>query len=314
MRQHITTHAVTASHYQSGIRSYQTVYFTMLVRSFAKCIVQKTNKLSKVPMANGARNRAFRFAVGRETKFTIPSRGFKTTSQLGMWHGPPSTININKALNIAETINMYLEESNAALRLEEIRLNSRKDLCPKDSESMLDVFFGVSLHVIVPFGFSGDQSGLQNYTVQVGQVLQGLQTSTNDSDIKDLKEFKDLSDESWKHLLISAFGINLDDHVMSVDQIRAITVEISSEMQSAEFMSEIESNVVPLPMEKKQEALMSILIPLQMKVTDRYGMDGEDGYIIFQAHLMKNMADPQVQHNMAAAMSAIVQKAGIPMQ
>ena len=115
-------------------------------------------------------------------------------------------------------------------------------------------------------------------------------------------------------LLISAFGINLDDHVISVDQIRAITVEISSEMQSAEFMSEIESNVVSLPLEKKQEALMSILIPLQMKVTDKYGMNGEDGYIIFQAHLMKNMADPQVQHNMAAAMSAVVQKAGIPMQ
>ena len=68
------------------------------------------------------------------------------------------------------------------------------------AKSMLDVFFGVSLHVIVPFGFSGDQSGLQNYTVQVGQVLQGLQSSTNDSDIKDLKEFKELSDESWKHL------------------------------------------------------------------------------------------------------------------
>ena len=50
-----------------------------------------------------------------------------------------------------------------------------------------------------------------------------------------------------------------------------------------------------------------------MKVTDRYGMDGED-VDYFQAHLMKNMADPQVQHNMAAAMSAIVQKAGIPMQ
>ena len=50
------------------------------------------------------------------------------------------------------------------------------------------------------------------------------------------------------------------------------------------------------------------------KVTDKYGMNGEDGYIIFQAHLMKNMADPQVQHNMAAAMSAVVQKAGIPMQ
>ena len=106
---------------------------------------------------------------------------------------------------------MYLEESNAALRLEEIRLNSPEDLYPKDGKVCL-TYFGVSLHVIVPFGFSGDQSGLQNYT-QVGQVLQGLQSSTNDSDIKDLKEFKELSDESWKHLLISAFGINLDEHV-----------------------------------------------------------------------------------------------------
>ena len=145
----------------------------MLVRSFAKCIAQKTNKLSKVPMANGARNRAFRFAVGRETKFTIPSRGFKTTSQLGMWHGPPSTININKALNIAETINMYLEESNARCVWRKFGSTARKDLYP-EWQSMLDVFFGVA-YVIVPFGFSGDQSGLQNYTVQVGQVLQGLQ-------------------------------------------------------------------------------------------------------------------------------------------
>ena len=175
---------------------------------------------------------------------------------------------------------------------------------------MLDVFFAVSLHVIVPFGFSGDQMGLQMYTQQVGQVIQTLHRP-RDSDQNSL-EFKQLSDESWKQLLLTGF-IELDDHVMSIEQIRQITMEISANMQANDFMTEIESVVSPLSMEEKQAALMGILIPLQQKVTEKHGLNGEDGYIIFQAQLMKNMSDPQIQHNMAAAMSAVVQKAGIPL-
>ena len=247
--------------------------------------------------------------------FNIKKRYFNTSGgqTFGMWQGPPSTLNMNKALNIAETINMYLEESNASLRLEEIRLNSESKPLAERWQGMLDVFFAVSLHVIVPFGFSGDQMGLQMYTQQVGQVIQTLQSSANDSDQKDLVEFKQLSDESWKQLLLTGFGIELDSHVMSIEQIRQITMEISANMQANDFMTEIESVVTPLSMEEKQAALMGILIPLQQKVTEKHGLNGEDGYIIFQAQLMKNMSDPQIQHNMAAAMSAVVQKAGIPL-
>ena len=107
--------------------------------------------------------------------------------------------------------------------------------------------------------------------------------------------------------------VRYHDHVMSIEQIRQITMEISANMQANDFMTEIESVVSPLSMEEKQAALMGILIPLQQKVTEKHGLNGEDGYIIFQAQLMKNMSDPQIQHNMAAAMSAVVQKAGIPL-
>eukprot|EP00943_MAST-04B_sp_MAST-4B-sp1_P006751 g6751.t1 len=240
-------------------------------------------------------------------------RRFNTNAnaQFGMWHGPASTLNMNKALNVTETINMYLEESNAALRLEEIRLNSPPRPLSERWQGMLDVFFGVSLHVIVPFGFSGDQTGLQNYTAQIGQVLAGLQNSTNESDKKDLAEFKELSDETWKILLITAFGIELENHVISIDKIRNITMEVSSAMQHSDFMNEVESKVKTLPMEQKQQALMGLLIPLQQSVTEKHGMEGEDGYIIYQAQLMKNMADPQIQHNMAAAMNAVIRNAGI---
>ena len=79
-----------------------------------------------------------------------------------------------------------------------------------------------------------------------------------------------------------------------------------------EFLREVENNVKPLDIEKKQPALMAALVPLQMKTTEAYGMPGEEGYVLLQAEMMKNMADPEIQHNMAAAMQAILRTADIP--
>lgn len=222
----------------------------------------------------------------------------------GMWRGAPN-LNVDKALNIVETINMYLESSNALVRLQEI--NEQKDVALSVRwQSMLDVYFGVSLHVIVPFGFTGDQLGLQTYTMEIGQALQGME------DTPEIKELQELSSESWTLLLNNAFGVDLGEKSIPVDQLRAMAKEISQNMQNPEFLREVENNVKPLDIEKKQPALMAALVPLQMKTTEAYGMPGEEGYVLLQAEMMKNMADPEIQHNMAAAMQAILRTADIP--
>jgi hypothetical protein len=292
----ITKNICRLNTFNKGVRTFSFKYNNAVTKTISTSSLININNINHADVTLGNTRRRF---------------NTNANAQLGMWHGPASTLNMNKALNVTETINMYLEESNAALRLEEIRLNSPPRPLSERWQGMLDVFFGVSLHVIVPFGFSGDQMGLQNYTTQIGQVLAGLQNSTNESDKKDLTEFKELSDETWKILLLTAFGIELENHVVSIDQIRNITMAVSSKMQHSDFMNEVESKVKSLPMEQKQQALMGLLIPLQQSVTEEHGMEGEDGYIIYQAQLMKNMTDPQIQHNMAAAMNAVIRNAGI---
>ena len=171
---------------------------------------------------------------------------------------------------------------------------------------MLDVYFAVSLHVIVPFGFTGDQPGLQAYTMEIGQALQGMQ------DTPEIKELQELSSESWTLLLKNAFGVNLGEKSIPVEQLRAMAKEISQNMQHADFLMEVEKNVKPLEITQKQPALMAALVPLQMKTTEAYGLPGEEGYVLLQAEMMKNMVDPEIQHNMAAAMQAILRTADIP--
>ena len=229
------------------------------------------------------------------------------SQEFGMWRGEPK-LDIDRALNIVETINMYLESSNAQVRLNEIHTNTGQDLSVR-WQSMLDVYFAVSLHVIVPFGFSGDQQGLQHYTASIGQALAGMQNTP------EIKELQELSSESWALLLKSAFGVDLDgQQAISVEQVRAMAKAISQDMQGTDFLNEVESKVKNLPIEQKQPVLMSLLVPLQMKTTNANGFEGEEGYVLLQAEMMKNMADPEIQHNMAAAMTAVIRAADIPTQ
>ena len=170
---------------------------------------------------------------------------------------------------------------------------------------MLDVYFAVSLHVIVPFGFSGDQQGLQLHC----EYWSGIGRHAKYTEIRVARIVK------WKLglLLKSAFGVDLDGQAISVDQVRAAKA-ISQDMQGAEFLKAVESKVKNLPIEQKQPALMSLLVPLQMKTTNANGFEGEEGYVLLQAEMMKNMADPEIQHNMAAAMTAVIRAADIPTQ
>ena len=108
----------------------------MFVRSLQNAYT-KNQQISKVPMANGARNRVFRFASGgNEVHFSI--EGTKPLRNGMAW----ATLNdkYNKALNIAETVNMYLEESNAALRLGKFGSTARRPLS-QDNKVYLTYFW-----------------------------------------------------------------------------------------------------------------------------------------------------------------------------
>ena len=115
-------------------------------------------------------------------------------------------------------------------------------------------------------------------------------------------------------------GESLDAALKRLDETsNLVDIDLSEfiAQQSEEIVeevNEVESKVKNLPIEQKQPVLMSLLVPLQMKTTNANGFEGEEGYVLLQAEMMKNMADPEIQHNMAAAMTAVIRAADIPTQ
>ena len=59
-------------------------------------------------------------------------------------------------------------------------------LWPIGGSVCFDIYFSTQLHVIHPFGYAGDQTGLQQYTLGLTEIVQ--QKGPEDAEVKELQQ------------------------------------------------------------------------------------------------------------------------------
>ena len=117
--------------------------------------------------------------------------------------------------------------------------------------------------------------------------------------------------ENWELLLSEAFGVALDEsNTISLEKCRTIASNIAMRLQSDEITRRIEQEVAPVAdNDQKSKLLMDIVVDMNIEVLSNFGLEGEDGYCLYQASTMQYATDPQIQQAMAPAMMHVQLKA-----
>jgi len=191
--------------------------------------------------------------------------------------------------------------------LKEIRLSSNTQSLATRWQRMFDIYLTTQLHVIHPYGYAADQHGLQQFNMNVAQVMQsaGPETETG-------KELLDAQKENWDLLLERAFGVVPDEStVIDLDTCRNIATSVSAKIQSDDFTSKIEEQVGTISdPAAKQAALMELIVNAHEDIMPNFGLEGEEGYVRVQSSMMRYSGDQQIMQNMQAAMMHVQSKAG----
>jgi hypothetical protein len=230
--------------------------------------------------------------------------------QASFWALPGSvpSLNSEQATACFETVSTYLELSRASDMLKEIQLSSKSQTLGTRWQRMFDVYLTTQLHVIHPYGYNADQTGLQAFNMNVGQVMQASGSGSSEG-----KELMEAQKENWDILLNRAFGINADDtsNQVSLDTCRSIAVKVAEKLKSDEFTATLEQEINSTSdPQAKQAAVMELMIALHMEIMPAFDLQGEDGYVRLQSSMMQYSSDEQLMRTMQEAMMHVQNKAG----
>ncbi|MGD9591614.1 MAG: hypothetical protein AB7V32_03745 [Candidatus Berkiella sp.] len=169
-------------------------------------------------------------------------------------------------------------------------------------QMLLSVLLPIQFENIKKMGFTNEQSALVDYNTQLMMYQQ------NDQKLKDLNNAK------WQYIFEQAFDIK-EVQTISQEQAIALIKDISNEMMSEPFLSQVDKFMATLDPNmqiiEKRQALLSILIPMQMNVMARHGFNGEQGYIQAQKALMDYMHDPNMIEMATKAQIQLFTRAGL---
>tara|TARA_B100000795_G_scaffold269458_1_gene258871 strand:- start:1538 stop:2308 length:771 start_codon:yes stop_codon:yes gene_type:complete len=234
---------------------------------------------------------------------------YLSTQPQSFWAIPGAvpSLNSEQATACFETVSTYLELSRANEMLKEIRLSQSKQSLATRWQRMFDIYLTTQLHVIHPYGYAADQNGLQQFNMNVAQVMQSA-GSESEQGIELLEAQK----ENWDLLLDRAFGVVADDsNVIDLETCRNIAVNVSSKIRSDDFSSQIEMKVgQESDPALKQAALMELVVDVHLEIMPTFGLEGEEGYVRVQSSMMRYSGDQQIMQNMQQAMMHVQQKAG----
>lgn len=169
-------------------------------------------------------------------------------------------------------------------------------------QMLLSVLLPIQFEEVKKLGFTNEQSALIDFN---GQLMHYQQTD---------QKLKALSDAKWNYIFEQAFDIK-EIQAVTQEQALALIKDITSEMMSEHFLSSVDQFMGKLDPNmqvlEKRQALLSILIPMQMNVMARHGFVGEQGYVQAQKALMDYMHEPKMIEMASKAQMALFTRAGI---
>lgn len=167
-------------------------------------------------------------------------------------------------------------------------------------QAFIGVVLPAQLDAIKDLGFAQDQSGLMEFNRQV------MHESTED------RELTKINCDKWAFLLEAAFGIT-ESPTIDLKTARALVTDIADAMTVEFFLKKIdqlkEGFSEEASMLDKRQALLQLIVPVHMLIMQRYGFEGDLGYVKAQRALVDFYHDPVIKEQSIKAQQTVFARA-----
>lgn len=218
--------------------------------------------------------------------------------------GSPTSLSKDEAIAVLKSVLSFLNLGVPGKKLEEIGRGSSN--VQTKWQSMMEVRLQTELHVVNAFGFESSQMGMMAYRQTMAHLMQR-------SSPEDLAEIQALDGKIWTSIMKRTFGVSPEP--IELDQARQIVYMVTSSLQQAEFLSKLGKEVEALGAEPsdlaKNEVLQTSLLGAWQDCLSKFGYDGDDGYVKFQAALVEHSSDHEIAMLIQSALMAVTRGAGL---
>lgn len=181
-------------------------------------------------------------------------------------------------------------------------------------QSVVTVWMGAVLHSAVAYGYPNSMEGVEKFT----QAYDELQRSDSRGE-----ELQAAAKERWGLLFSRGLGMDVEKEDIPLVKAQEIVRQQCNDMQKESFLEKIDAELKSVRSKlpagtteeeakmKMQEAILIMLMPLQMNVYGSHGYEGDEGYIRMQAALLNHHGDEQIMYNTAVATTVLFRRAGL---
>lgn len=137
------------------------------------------------------------------------------------------------------------------------------------------------------------------------------------------EELQAAAKERWGLLFSRGLGMDVEKEDIPLVKAQEIVRQQCNDMQKESFLEKIDAELKSVRSKlpagtteeeakmKMQEAILIMLMPLQMNVYGSHGYEGDEGYIRMQAALLNHHGDEQIMYNTAVATTVLFRRAGL---
>lgn len=164
---------------------------------------------------------------------------------------------------------------------------------------LLNIIVPIQIKTIRQHGYEASEKGFATYQQKLNETINQNPT------------LKKLHDDKWIYLFQTIFGFSKIETI-SLETAQKITREIADAMTEETFLQKIDqiaSSLKEGPLLQRHKLLLDIILPVQIKIIETYGMMGEEGYIQSQRAIMDHAFDPQIIADAQRAQNALFKHA-----
>eukprot|EP00622_Pseudochattonella_farcimen_P001725 FR736492.1.p1 GENE.FR736492.1~~FR736492.1.p1 ORF type:complete len:177 (+),score=12.05 FR736492.1:288-818(+) len=171
---------------------------------------------------------------------------------------------------------------------------------------MMEIRLRTELHVITAFGYEASEVGMMAYRQTVGALGQR-------SNPADMTPIVRLDQQIWGQMIQRTFGLDTIEPI-DIGACRQIVHLVTSKIQQDTFLNDITEGIQALGPSAtdldKNTHLQTKIYGIWLDVLPKFGYEGDDGYVRFQAGLVAHSSDPEITTLINSALKTVVPRSG----
>ena len=167
------------------------------------------------------------------------------------------------------------------------------------------VLIQATLQAVSTMGYPPNAQGFEAYTKAFAELMR---------DAHAREALQQLNESKWEALLKHGYGCG-PATPLTLKQAREVAIDLVDALQDAELLKQLDESrtglTSRLSTEERQVMVARILVQEQVKVLERHGFSGPEGFAQAQVCLMSHASDAVVTASVAAAMQNLYTRGGI---